>query len=243
MSTSLTTRKPGGTSIWRRDPIATLRDEMNELRARLWGDEGENWMAGAAVPSLDMSETDHAVEVRMDVPGMKAKDIDIQINNNILTIRGQREEEQEEKGKTYHRIERRSGSFSRSVSLPCAVSQDEVVADYRDGVLTVTMPKTDESESPQDQGEELRSNAACSDAVALGIPNVYCAAAGLTATRSWLVFSISICPAVALRPTHWHVPCYKRLGVRGSRVTPGKRRTRVWAECAGSHRMVETVPS
>lgn len=147
MATSLITRRPGVLSNWRRDPISALRDEMNELRTRLWGDEDESWLAGTPVPSLDMTESDHALEIRMDVPGVKAKDIDIQLNGNILTIRGQRDEEQEEKGKTYHRIERRTGSFSRVLTLPCAVSQDEVVADYRDGVLNVTLPKSEESKA------------------------------------------------------------------------------------------------
>jgi HSP20 family protein len=133
--------------MWRRDPLAALRDEMNELRARLWGDEEQGWLAGTTVPSLDMTESDVALEIRMDVPGIKAKDIDIQLNGNIITISGQREEEKEEKGKTYHRIERRSGSFSRTLTLPCSVSQDEVVADYRDGVLTVTLPKSEESKA------------------------------------------------------------------------------------------------
>lgn len=147
MSTALTTRRPGTPSMWRRDPLAALRDEMNELRARLWGDEEQGWLAGTTVPSLDMTESDVALEIRMDVPGIKAKDIDIQLNGNIITISGQREEEKEEKGKTYHRIERRSGSFSRTLTLPCSVSQDEVVADYRDGVLTVTLPKSEESKA------------------------------------------------------------------------------------------------
>ena len=140
-------RRPVVPSIWRRDPIAALREEMNDLRARLWADEDEGWFAGTVVPSLDMSETDLAVEVRMDVPGVKAKDVDIQLNGNILTISGQSSEEKEEKGKTFHRVERRSGSFSRTVTLPCSVSQDEVVADCRDGVLTVTLPKSEESKA------------------------------------------------------------------------------------------------
>jgi len=145
MSTALTPRRPGTLSTWRRDPIAALRDEVNELRARLWSDDEEGWLAGTTVPSLDMTESDVALEIRMDVPGIKAKDIDIQLNGNTITISGQREEEKEEKGKTYHRIERRSGNFSRTLTLPCSVSQNEVAAEYRDGVLTVTLPKSEES--------------------------------------------------------------------------------------------------
>jgi HSP20 family protein len=94
-----------------------------------------------------MAETDTAIEARMDVPGVTAKDIDIQISGNALTVRGERKEEKEEKGKTFHRIERRYGSFSRSVTLPCAVAESEVAAEYRDGVLTVKLPKTEESKA------------------------------------------------------------------------------------------------
>jgi HSP20 family protein len=76
---------------------------------------------------------------------MTAKDIDIQISGNVLTISGKREEEKEEKGKTFHRVERSYGSFSRSVTLPCAIQENEVAAEYRDGVLKITLPKTEES--------------------------------------------------------------------------------------------------
>lgn len=144
MATNLT-RRPGGLSaMLRRDPFALLRDEMNELR-RMWGDEDEGWFAGTVAPPVDLSETDTAIEVRADLPGFKAKDIDIQLNGNLLTLTGQREEDREETGRTFHRIERRSGSFSRSITLPCPVAESEVAAEYRDGILTVTLPKTDES--------------------------------------------------------------------------------------------------
>jgi HSP20 family protein len=83
----------------------------------------------------------------MDLPGIKPEEIDIQLSNNVLTISGQREESKQEKGETFHRVERRSGSFSRSVTLPCAVAEDRVDARYTDGVLSVTLPKTDEAKS------------------------------------------------------------------------------------------------
>jgi len=146
MAGQLTTRRPGSlASLWRRDPFAAIREEMNELRARMWGDEDEGWFSGTLTPSLDVSETDNAVEVRMDLPGVQAKDIDIQLNGNLLTITGQRDEQREEKGRTFHRVERHCGTFSRSLTLPCSVNESEVAADYRDGVLTVTLPKSEES--------------------------------------------------------------------------------------------------
>jgi HSP20 family protein len=131
--------------MWRRDPFTALREEMNDLRSRLWGGDDEGWFGGAMAPSVDLSETDTAVEVRMDLPGVKPDDIDIQVSGNVLSVTGQRQEEKEEKGRTFHRVERHSGSFSRSITLPAAVNESEVAAEYRDGVLIITLPKSDPS--------------------------------------------------------------------------------------------------
>ncbi len=134
-------------SLWGRDPFSALREEMNDLRGRLFGDGDEGWFSGTMVPALDMSETDTALEVRMDVPGITAKDIDIQVSGNILTVTGERQEEKEEKGKTFHRVERSYGNFSRSVTLPCAVAESEVAAEYHNGVLTIKLPKAEEAKA------------------------------------------------------------------------------------------------
>jgi len=139
-------RKSGPfTSLWRSDPFTALREEVNDLRHRLLGEEAGEWFGGSMAPAMDLSESDTVVEVRMDLPGITAKDIDIEISGNRLTIRGQRQEEQEESGKTFHRIERRAGSFCRTVDLPCSVMENKVAAECHDGVLTVTLPKTEES--------------------------------------------------------------------------------------------------
>jgi len=146
MANKLATRKAGPlSSLWRSDPFTALREEVNDLRSRLMGEDGDEWFSGAMVPAMDLSETETAVEIRMDLPGITAKDIDIEISGNLLSIRGQREEEKEEKGKSFHRVERRSGSFQRTVTLPCPVVESEVAAECHDGVLTVTLPKTEES--------------------------------------------------------------------------------------------------
>jgi HSP20 family protein len=120
-----------------------MLEEFEDLLGRLWEGREDGWFFGPGIPTLDVSETDKSVEVKVDLPGIKPKEIDIRLSGNVLTVSGERKEEQEEKGKTYHRIERRSGSFSRSVSLPCTVQEDEVAAEYRDGVLTITLPKTE----------------------------------------------------------------------------------------------------
>jgi HSP20 family protein len=132
--------------LWR-EPFMALRDELSGFRSRFFEDEDEGWLTGIMKPSFDMAETDAAIEVKMDVPGVDAKDIDIQVNDNLLTISGERKDEKEEKGKTFHRVERRYGSFSRSITLPCIVNENKVSAEYQEGVLKVTLPKTEESKA------------------------------------------------------------------------------------------------
>jgi HSP20 family protein len=119
---------------------------MAELFSRAFGEREETGVWTELLP-LDLSETDQTFEVRLDVPGVNPKEIDIQQNANMLTISGERREEKEEKGKTYHFVERSFGSFSRSVSLPSPVKEDAIEARYKDGVLTVTLPKTEEAKS------------------------------------------------------------------------------------------------
>jgi HSP20 family protein len=114
---------------------------MEDLLARMWGDHEGSWWSGDFNPSLDLAETDNAFEIRVDVPGMESKDINIEVNGNIVTIRGERKEEKEEKGKNFHRVERRHGAFSRTLTLPTNVNGDEAAAAYVNGVLTLTLPK------------------------------------------------------------------------------------------------------
>jgi len=143
MSSTLTKLEPR--AVW--NPFRIARDEFETLWSQLIGEPGEVFFKGRLVPSLDLSENPNTIEIRMDLPGIKAEEIDIQLANGVLTISGDRKEEKEEKGKTFHRVERRHGSFSRSVTLPSAVAEDKVDAQYHDGVLTVTLQKTDEAKS------------------------------------------------------------------------------------------------
>jgi HSP20 family protein len=148
MSTAIAKREAQGVRPWfRRGPLETIREEMQDLMSRALNQDVELWPGERLCPSLDLAETDGALEVRLDIPGMEAKDIDIQVNGNMLTISGERKEEREEKGKTYHRVERRCGSFSRSVTLPCPVNEQAVEAQYKNGTLTVKLPKTDEAKA------------------------------------------------------------------------------------------------
>jgi HSP20 family protein len=125
-------------------PISLFRREMEDLVSRFWDGEAK---LGSYMPTVDLLETENAYEARMDLPGMEGKDIDIQVRGNAVTISGTRKEEKTEKKGTYHRTERQVGSFSRTLSLPCSVNEDEVVAEYNQGVLTVTLPKCEKEKA------------------------------------------------------------------------------------------------
>jgi len=91
-------------------------------------------------PSVDIYETEDALKLKADIPGLKTEDLDIRVENQTLTIRGQRKFEKEENVKGYHRIERSYGEFVRSFAVPSTVETDKVQADYKNGILTITLP-------------------------------------------------------------------------------------------------------
>jgi len=148
MSNALTSRvsqalKP----FFTRDPFAGFQKEMDDLLSRFQADftSNGNGLAAAISPSVDLSETDEALQLRMDVPGIKPEEINIEVSGDTIRISGEHAEEKEEKGKTFHRLERRTGSFARALTLPAAVKENQVSAEVADGVLTITLPKTEVS--------------------------------------------------------------------------------------------------
>lgn len=128
------------------DPFSLLREEMNDLVTRFWGGNRSQF-GNLMSPPLDVSETENSYDIRVDMPGMKAENFDIQVQGNIVRVSGHREEEKEEKDAKFHCIERQSGSFSRTVTLPCDVNEDEVAAEYINGVLSVKLPKCDQAKT------------------------------------------------------------------------------------------------
>lgn len=126
-----------------RSPLVDLQQEIDQLVSRFKSDWNGDISQEMLMPSLDLSETDDSLQVRMDVPGIKANEINIEVSGNTIRISGAHKEEKEEKGKTFHRVERRSGSFSRTLALPAAVKEEKVTAECKDGVLTITLPKTE----------------------------------------------------------------------------------------------------
>lgn len=125
------------------DPFAGLQKEMDDLLNQFQAGWSGDRLPAVTIPSLDLSETDNALQIRMDMPGLKAEEIDIEVSGNTIRISGEHKEEQEEKDRTYHRVERRSGSFARALTLPVPVQENKVNAECKDGVLTITLPKTE----------------------------------------------------------------------------------------------------
>jgi HSP20 family protein len=124
-------------------PLGILRNEFEQAFKNLASEWDGKWLTADFSPACDLSETADAYQVRLDAPGMKPDDISVQVTGDSIRISGERKEEKEEKEKTYHRIERRYGSFCESLQLPGAVNEEKVQAEFHDGVLTVTLPKSE----------------------------------------------------------------------------------------------------
>lgn len=127
------------------NPFAVLRREMDSLFDNFFrGFDLEPFESrlGAFNPKVDVTENDKEIKISAELPGMDEKDIDVSIQKDVLTIKGEKKEEKEDKGKDYYRMERSYGSFSRSVPLPVEVETDKVEAKFKKGVLSITLPKT-----------------------------------------------------------------------------------------------------
>lgn len=122
--------------------LTNIRKEMDRLFDRLWEPDGfEVTMAGDWVPKLEVSETKDTVTARAEVPGIDPKDIQVTLEGQLLTIRGEKTREREEKDERFYRMERGFGTFVRTVRLPAPVDPMKVKATFHNGVLKVTMPK------------------------------------------------------------------------------------------------------
>lgn len=147
MASTVTRTQPATPSVRITDPFTLMRQEMSDLLSNFWSGNGDgaSVFKGGIAPALDVAEKDNSFEIRMDIPGVDSKDLDVEVHGNTVTISGSRKEEKEEKGKTFHRVERSTGSFSRTVTLPCSVSEKEVAAEYTNGVLSVVLPKSEDA--------------------------------------------------------------------------------------------------
>jgi|SRR4029077_943276 HSP20 family protein len=142
------------TVITRWDPFrefSTLQDRMNRLFRESHGPEGreEALATTSFAPPVDVYEDEHNVTLKIEVPGIDEKDIDVRIENNVLTVHGERKFEKEEKEENFRRVERQYGSFTRTFSLPTTVDAEKVSANYDKGILKVALPKKAEAKPKQ----------------------------------------------------------------------------------------------
>ena len=133
--------------------LVSIQDEVNRLYNDFFGGFPSMFDTELSrsewTPSVDISETKDEIVVKTEVPGMNKDDIKITLQDNVLTLRGERKQEKEEKETNFHRMERCYGSFTRSFNLPTVVQADKIKATYKDGILNVTLPKAEEVKPKQ----------------------------------------------------------------------------------------------
>lgn len=135
-----------GTSPWQE--LRELREQMDRIIGSAFGG-GRGGEAVEWAPAVDIAERDDQLVLTAELPGIQPEDINIELENNVLTIRGEKRQEHEERGRQRYVYERQYGGFARSFTLPRAVSADEIHARFEDGVLTITMPKMREARGKQ----------------------------------------------------------------------------------------------
>ncbi len=137
-----------------RDPFTALRDRMDRLFEDFTGAwewpllrevRPFEWRMEAFIPRVDIKDEDNQLKVEAELPGVSEKDVELSISGDMLMISGEKKQEKEEKEKGYYRVERSYGSFQRAIPLPVDVDRDKVQASFKNGVLTVTLPKSPEA--------------------------------------------------------------------------------------------------
>ena len=126
--------------------LDTLQGEVNRLFDTFFGGSPANGRSRRWVPAMDLVETEDALILKADLPGLERDDVNIEIKDHVLTVSGERKSEYEEKTDGFHRVERAYGGFSRSLTLPDGVAADKIAANFDKGVLEVRIPKPEESQ-------------------------------------------------------------------------------------------------
>src|SRR6266480_5719825 len=138
--------------IVRYDPFRDLRSLQEEVNRLFTGNVGRSFdeegiARGAWSPSVDIYENKEQIVLEAELPGMNREDFDLSVENNVITLRGERQFEKKDESDNYHRVERSYGSFTRSFTLPQTVSAEGATAEYSNGVLRVTLPKREETKA------------------------------------------------------------------------------------------------
>ena len=139
-------------SIVRYDPFRDLRNLQQEVNRLFTGNlatalDDEGIARGSWSPNVDIYENKEQIVLEAELPGMNREDFDLSVENNVITLRGERRFEKKEETDNYHRVERAYGSFTRSFTMPNSVSAEGATADYRNGVLRVVLPKREETKA------------------------------------------------------------------------------------------------
>jgi HSP20 family protein len=129
--------------------FATLQDRINRVFRESYSGNQDESLTSTFAPAVDVYEDEHKVALKIEVPGIEEKDIDVRVENNTLTVYGERKIEKEEKEENYRRVERQYGSFTRTFTLPQSVDTENVAANYDKGVLKITLPKKAEAKPKQ----------------------------------------------------------------------------------------------
>ena len=137
--------------LWRDQEINRLRRDMDRMFNRVWGEFGLSLRPHRVrdLPAIDLSETENAMILKAELPGIDKKDISVDIKHRVLTVKGERNADHEVKEDKYYRRERVYGKFERSFTLPASVDPEQIKADYNDGVLKIEVPKPAEQKPRQ----------------------------------------------------------------------------------------------
>lgn len=125
--------------------LTGIQQEMNRLFDEFFGERRTGLAGGGWSPAVDVSETETSLTIRSELPGMTQENIELNLQDNVLTLKGEKSQEEKEDQENFHRIERSYGSFSRSFSLPANVDQEKVEATFKNGVLEIVLPKAEEA--------------------------------------------------------------------------------------------------
>ena len=132
--------------------LLTLQDRMRGMIEGSYRGGDEDWaLGGSWAPAVDIYEKDGNIVLKAELPGLDPKDVDVRVENNVLTLRGERKFDNEVKRDSYHRVERAYGTFTRSFTLPNVVDTGNIKADFKDGLLHVVLPKKEEAKQRQIQ--------------------------------------------------------------------------------------------
>ena len=130
------------------NPIGTLQREMNNVFENFWNRVGHfEWPFGSGEAKSDVVETDKAIEVSIELPGMEMKDIEVTVNDDMLTVKGEKKIERQEEKKGYYLSERSYGAIYRTIPLPPGVDGEKAEASFKNGVLTIKLPQTPEAQA------------------------------------------------------------------------------------------------